>query len=254
MKMATITLTLVMGILLQATPAKSQGDEFNFFDASWKKAKEKNAVYLLRVRQSGDTSWQYSYYNVYGPLVRIETYKDKKATIRHGLFAWYNEEGWLDSSGYYYEGLPDKNWTYPDSTMRVHKVQYYDKGKPLSEKEYISKAPKIIDPAYPDFSRLSPESYFPGGANGWLQYLNQNLHYPKRAIDNRVQGKVVAFFRIEPTGEIRDIQIKHSVELSIDDETVRLFMASPAWIPAIRYDHKVLSYKVQPVLFRLEPM
>jgi TonB family protein len=161
----------------------------------------------------------------------------------------------MDSSGYYYEGLPDKDWIYPDSTVKVHKVKYYDKGTPLSEKEHDDrlKSTEIIDPAYPDFSRLSPESYFPGGSSGWLQYLNQNLHYPSRAIDNRVQGKVVASFRVEPTGEIQEIRILHSVELSIDDETIRLFMASPAWIPAIRFDRKLPSYKKQPVIFRLEP-
>lgn len=256
MKIATIVLTLAVGFSLQATPAKSQDDDFKFFDASWKKVKEKNAVYLLRIRQLGDTLWQYSYYNIYGPLVRIETYQDKKGTIRQGLFAWYNEEGWMDSSGYYYQGLPDKNWIYPDSTGKVHKAKYYDKGIPLSEKEHSDrlKANEIVDPAYPDFSRLSPESYFPGGPTGWLEYLNQNLHYPARAINNRVQGIVLAFFRVDPTGEIHEIQILHSVELSIDDEAIRLFMSSPGWVPAIRFDRKVPSYKAQPVLFRLEPM
>jgi len=240
--------------LMLTTRAQQPGDVYKFFDAGWKPVKEKKAVYLLRIRFTKDSCWQFSYYNMFGPLIRIETYQDQKATVRQGLFAWYNEGGNLDSSGYYDRGLPDEDWIYPVSGDKSHQSQYYEKGKLLNDKEFKEKlkAEEIIDPAYPDLTRLSPESYFPGGADGWMQYLNANLKYPNRAVDNFVKGTVVVLFLVEPTGKIQQPEIFQSVELSIDDEAIRLIDHSPAWVPAIRFERKVRSFKKQPFGFRLQ--
>lgn len=254
MRITIIPFTLILSLLLKTTHAQRQDDTFKFFDAAWKQVKEKKAVYLLRIHSTEDNCRQYSYYNMYGPLIKIETYQDEKTTMRQGLFAWYNSEGKMDSSGYYYRGLPDKDWVYPDAAGKVRQEKHYDKGKLLSDKEFEEKlkAEEIIDPAYPDLSRLSPESYFPGGNAGWIQYLTKNFRYPDRAVDNLVGGTVLALFIIEPTGKIQDLQIFRSIELSLDDETIRILENSPTWIPAIRFERKVRSYKIQPMVFKME--
>jgi periplasmic protein TonB len=246
-------LTLMFSLILTTSYAQQQHDLFRYFDAAWKPSKEKKAIYLLRIHIE-DSCRQYSYYNMYGPLVRIETYLDEKASIRHGLFAWYNENGMMDSSGYYYKGMPDKTWMYPDENGKIRSSKYYDKGVQLSESSFMKKerAREPIDPAYPDLSRETPESYFPGGASGWRQYLEKNFKYPDRAIKNYVQGMVLAIFLVDVTGKIQDLQILKSVELSLDDQTLWMFRNSPDWIPAIRFGRKVRSYKQQPVIFKLE--
>jgi len=73
-------------------------------------------------------------------------------------------------------------------------------------------AEEIIDPSFPNFSRPTPESYFSGGDRGWLEYLNANINYPKRAIDHFIRGNVVVEFIVEPTGKPEDIEIWQSNE------------------------------------------
>ena len=244
---------MILSFLLKTTHAQRQNDTYKFFDAAWKQVKEKNAIYLLRVHLTKDTCWQYRYYNMYGPLIKIETFQDKQSTIPQGLFAWYNEEGMIDSSGYYYKGLPDKNWIYLDAAGKIRLEKHYDKGKLLSDSEFKErlKAEGIIDSAYPDLSRLSPESYFPEGNTGWIQYLTKNIRYPNRAVENLVRETVLALFLVEPTGKIQDLQILRSIELSLDDEAIRMLENSPTWIPAIKFKRKVSSYKIQPIVFKL---
>ena len=250
----SLLLAIIFILSVQTMKGQQVNDVYKYFDAAWKPVKEKKAVYLLRIRFTKDSCWQFSYYNIFGPLIRIEPYQDQKATMRHGLFAWYNEDGRLDSSGYYDHGMQDKDWIYPDAEGKIHKEQYFNKGKALTDKEFREKlkAEEIIDPAFPDFSRLSPESYFPGGQDGWNQYLATNLRYPNRAVDNMVKGTVLALFLVKPSGKLQDIRLLKSIELSLDDTATQMIENSPDWVPAIKLDHKVKSFKVQPIVFKLE--
>ncbi|MHA4809005.1 energy transducer TonB [Flavitalea flava] len=254
MRIITISLFLLLAFLLEITLVQGQTETFEFFDAKWKPIKEKKAVYLVRMRLSEDTCWEYSFYYLHGPLIKIESYQDEQKSVRQGLFAWYNKEGRMDSSGYFYRGLPDKDWIYPDETWKIRTTKHYDKGIALTQKEFEEKlkAMEIIDPAYPDLSRLSPESYYPGGSRGWNQYLGKNFRYPDRAVNNMVDGRVLACFLIEPTGQIQDIQILQSVELSLDEETIRVLKNSSTWVPAIKFERKVRSFKIQPMIFKLD--
>jgi len=57
-------------------------------------------------------------------------------------------------------------------------------------------------------------------------------------------------FAVQPTGKIANLQIRQSVEISLDDEALRLLSESPDWVPAIKFDKKVRSFKIQPIVFR----
>ena len=244
---------LILLVSFPSVQAQSNGDTYKYFDADWKPTKEKKAIYLLRI-QKKDSCWQFSYYNMFGPLVRVETYQDEKRTIRQGLFAWYNADGRLDSSGYYDKGIPDKNWTYMGTGNVKGRSLNYDKGRLLSDKEAwdMAIANGMDDPLFPDFSRPSPESYFKGEDSGWIMYLNKNLKYPDRAVQNLVRGTVVVVFKIAPTGATQDPVIYQSIELSLDDEARRMIVNSPAWVPAIQGKRRVRSFKKLPIVFKLE--
>ncbi len=254
MKLA-LTLSVTLSLFLLSAHAQ-QTDEYKFFDADWKPAKEKKAIYLLHITSTKEDTWRFSYYNMYGPLIRVETYQDKEATIRQGLFAWYDVDGNMDSCGYYDHGLRDRDWTFPAATPNDRKFnnRFYDKGRLLTDKELKAKmaTESIEDPNYPDFSRQSPESYFPGGEAGWLQFINTNIHYPNRALKRYIRGTVELLFVVSPTGQVQDIRLARSVELSLDNEAIRIAERSPAWTPAIQIDRKVRSFKRQPIVFRLD--
>ena len=98
--------------------------------------------------------------------------------------------------------------------------------------------------------RVEIESRFPGGAHAWIQYLSDNLRYPKKAVKRKVEGTVVVLFIVEKDGTISNVSAESGDPL-LTDEAVRIVKASPAWIPA-RGDGKPLrSFKKQPISFML---
>ncbi len=61
------------------------------FNEKQENISDKNdAVYILRIEQQDDTTFINRFYNVMGPMIYQETYKDAKNDTGHGVFCWYN--------------------------------------------------------------------------------------------------------------------------------------------------------------------
>lgn len=56
----------------------------------------------------------------------------------------------------------------------------------------------------------------------FLQFLAKEIHYPKYAVDNGLEGKVYVHFEITKTGEVKNIWITKGVNISLDKETERI--------------------------------
>src|ERR1700749_236733 len=56
------------------------------------------------------------------------------------------------------------------------------------------------------FLKVEVESAFPGGSRAWLQFLNDHLVYPKKAVRKRIQGTVVLQFIVDKEGNVTDLQ------------------------------------------------
>jgi len=252
MRLLIACLILCLSSLMNPVRAQ-QKDIVYFLDADRKPVKEKKATWLLHVvYDTVDSCWRYSYYNKIGPLIRIESYRDAEAKVRQGLFAWYNAGGQMDSSGYYYKGLPDKRWLYSDGKKAITKSRLYDKGILIKETDHSPQKPVA---GLKDTSELvtNPEieSAFPGGQQEWLRYLNHNFRYPDRAVNNEVKGEVRIWFIVDTAGKIIDPQVIKSVEFSLDEQSLWTMRNSPDWVPAVQNGKWVKSFKVQPMIFEL---
>jgi protein TonB len=196
-----------------------------------------------------DTCWRIEYYNPGGPLYRIETYKDKKKKQAYGRFAFYDENGRADSSGWYVNGLREGSWTYFDDEGKAYLTKEYSQGAVVSEKTH-EKLPEGLKEA-----PLKPgeiESAFVGGSKGWQQYLNKNLRYPREAFTGGTQGEVKLMFVVNKEGLVEDLWVFKSVAHSLDEESQRLIADSPKWTPAFQDGRIVKSYKLQPIRYRLQ--
>lgn len=72
---------------------------------------------------------------------------------------------------------------------------------------------------------------FPGGLNGLMTFLSQNMVYPVTAQENGVQGRVIVSFVVETDGSITDVKVARSVDPSLDREAMRVVKAMPKWTP-----------------------
>ncbi len=231
-----------------AAQRKKDKESYYVYDSAWKPCQPENAKFLGYLVELDDTTYRWNFYNYKGLLMSVETYRDKDAQIPNGYFAWYDTHGIIDSSGYSANGKKDGKWyTYSD-TLSVMMEQEYNKGKLIKTTDYT-------DPSYkrstPDTDSLpgDHEAGFKGGITGWRKYLERNYQYPARALSIGQYGTVTVDFMVDSTGKIIVSKISRSVELSIDQEAIRLIRESKDWVPAIRMGKPVNAYRRQPITF-----
>lgn len=78
------------------------------------------------------------------------------------------------------------------------------------------------------------------------------MKYPKEAVKNGIQGRVLVDFVIDEKGKIRDVKVLKGVDPLLDAEAVRIISASPDWKPGWLMGKKVKSRMSLYVEFRLE--
>ena len=93
---------------------------------------------------------------------------------------------------------------------------------------------------------------FPGGLNGLMTFLAQNMVYPVTAQENGVQGRVIVSFVVETDGSITDVKVARSVDPSLDREAMRVVKAMPKWTPGKKDGKPVRVKYTVPVVFRLQ--
>lgn len=94
-------------------------------------------------------------------------------------------------------------------------------------------------------------SFNGGDANEFSKWVNSNLSYPEIAKENGVQGRVTAQFTIFPDGRVGEIRILKSVDVSLDNEAVRVISLSPRWKPGKHRDRSVKVTYTFPIIFQL---
>ncbi|MBO7239226.1 MAG: energy transducer TonB, partial [Bacteroidaceae bacterium] len=94
---------------------------------------------------------------------------------------------------------------------------------------------------------------FPGGMNGLVNYLSQNIKYPRISRDNNSQGRALVQFVVNNDGSIQDVEIIHSTgDIYLDKEAVRVVESMPEWKPGYQ-DGKAVRVKFcLPINFRLQ--
>ena len=71
-----------------------------------------------------------------------------------------------------------------------------------------------------------------GGRKAYDNYLENNLRYPQRALENKVKGKVTINFTVGADGSLRDFSVMRSLGYGCDDEVIRLVKEGPKWHPS----------------------
>jgi protein TonB len=236
-------------LAILAMPAWSQqADAFYLMDRNWKGCKMDSAHFFIRVRQLSDSKWQWDYYNLFGPLLKSERYQDKDGNVQEGRSFYYNDKGFLDSTTEWRNNKRNgDSYRYLEDSLKMRfKYVYRDD----SLVEFVDVFAQKRDTSVKD--SVEQESEFPGGVSKWLRYLNKNLKYPDRAVNSKTEGEVRVCFIVDKQGNVAEPFIARSVEWTLDDESLTIINKSGTWSPAVQYGKVVKSYKLQPIVFRLE--
>lgn len=82
--------------------------------------------------------------------------------------------------------------------------------------------------------QVDQRAMFPGGQEGMMSYMMQNIKYPKEAEKDKAQGTVVVHFVVETDGSISNVQVPDSqkVHPALDASAVKFVKNMPKWVPA----------------------
>ncbi len=92
---------------------------------------------------------------------------------------------------------------------------------------------------------------YKGGDKARIQFLIDNLRYPKDAVKDSIQGVVFVQFIVEKDGTMSNFHILKGVSESLDKEALRVVRKMPAWIPG-KHEGKPVRVKYNlPIRFTL---
>ena len=96
------------------------------------------------------------------------------------------------------------------------------------------------------------EEDFPRFPEGNVQqYIAWNLHYPEKALKDKVEGKVYVQFVIDTTGKVVEPKVIRGVSPELDAEALRVVSEMPAWKPGMQRGKPVRVSFTLPVIFKL---
>lgn len=101
-----------------------------------------------------------------------------------------------------------------------------------------------------EFAEVMPE--YPGGMNGLMTYMMNNLKYPEKAEKKKIEGRVLVSFIVEKDGRVSHIVVKNKVSKELDDEAVRMVKGMQKWTPGKMKGKPVRVRYILPVQFRLK--
>ncbi|WP_300505664.1 energy transducer TonB [uncultured Duncaniella sp.] len=96
---------------------------------------------------------------------------------------------------------------------------------------------------------LQPE--FPGGESAMMNFIAQNLKYPKEQLDSGIQGRVIVKFKVDTLGNVREPTIVRGKDSALDREAIRLVKSFPRFSPGMLNGKKVNVWFTLPIVFKL---
>jgi len=101
------------------------------------------------------------------------------------------------------------------------------------------------------FSQInSPASCF-GGKKQLKEFISREMVYPKHSLNNKIEGKVVLSFIINPDSTASNLNIIESVSPDIDAEAVRIFKKL-LWIPAVYLEKAIPREYILEIDFKIK--
>lgn len=117
--------------------------------------------------------------------------------------------------------------------------------------DVVVKTEAQTEPDDKPFDVVEQMPEFPGGQEALMQFLRQEVKYPKEAEEKGLQGRVVVRYIIEKDGSISEVEIAKSVNEYLDAEAIRVVNAMPKWIPGKQKGEPVRVKFTIPITFRL---
>lgn len=117
------------------------------------------------------------------------------------------------------------------------------------EKNYIEVNP--FGESFKGFSNVDQWAKYPGGKQGILQHIEENLKYPEIAKKQKIEGSVTIEYTIETNGSVDDIKVIKSDNPVLEVEAKRVIELMDKWIPSSKNGKPIKTKYKQVINFKL---
>ncbi|AWW28951.1 energy transducer TonB [Echinicola strongylocentroti] len=212
---------------------------------AWNTFLAKNLKYPTEARKLGMTG------DIYIEFVVSKEGKVLQPTLKRSLGMGLDDEILrifsLESMPEWNPGIIDGK---PVNTLMVLPIRFKLHGEVAKSKSFFGTPSYSSDKEVFDIVEKMPAPQ--GGKDGWTDYISRNLEYPKKAMENGVEGTVYITFIVDKDGSTRDPQILRGIGSGADEEAMRLVMNSPKWFPGEQNGSNVPVKMRLPVKFELD--
>jgi periplasmic protein TonB len=122
------------------------------------------------------------------------------------------------------------------------------------EIEVVDEKPQVIEQKVEAeiFTVVEEQPAYPGGEEGRMKFLQDNIKYPEEAKELGIQGRVFVTFVVEVDGSITDVRVLRGIGGGCDEEAVRVVKAMPKWVPGKQRGVPVRVQFNLPIKFTLQ--
>lgn len=141
-----------------------------------------------------------------------------------------------------------------DDSKEVAKVVLVsaDEDRELPPPAPIIQAPVEEEAEDTIFEVVEEQPVPPGGSiEAMLTWIQKNLVYPERALDNNIQGRVVVQFVVEKDGSVSQPKVVRGVDPLLDKEALRVVSKMGKWQPGKQRGKAVRSRYSLPIVFKI---
>ena len=100
------------------------------------------------------------------------------------------------------------------------------------------------------FDAVEQMPQFPGGEDALIKYLCTKVVYPKEAMEQNIQGRVICGFVVKSDGKISDVIVLRSANPILDAEAIKVVLSMPKWIPGKQQGKPVSVRFCLPITFK----
>ncbi len=90
-----------------------------------------------------------------------------------------------------------------------------------------------------------------GGYQAFYDFVSKNLHYPRKARQLQIEGRVFVQFVVEKDGSLTDVHVVKGIGGGCDEEAVRVIRQAPKWNPGKQRGRPVRVRMILPIVFKL---
>ena len=93
---------------------------------------------------------------------------------------------------------------------------------------------------------------FPGGMPALMEFLQNEIRYPKKCREAGIEGRTVITFVVKKNGKIKNIEVaRSSGNKQLDKEAIRVIKKMPKWKPGMQDGKNVNVLFALPITFKL---